>query len=229
MSGPRQSPERPEEASGTDTGVAVLLAVAAIAAALIGGRAAILGDSGSDAWQEAVREDVRAGARIAGDVRRLYEEDVPVALRVAEAQLLGDALAQAAAAERGTVADILSAEGGANERVADSLSRGSAIAGGDPSRALELDGALVLERLAELRAERSPELAALDPDATEERGSDRSRESSLLVATTVPVGLAFMFGALAAAFPAARRRLVIAGYAAVALGVVVAIVVEVSL
>lgn len=229
MSGPPRSPERSGQASITDTGVAVLLAVAAIAAALIGGRAAILGDSGSDAWQEAVREDVRVGARIAGDVRRLYEEDVPVAHRVAEAQLLGVALMRAAAAERGTVAGILSAEGGANERVADSLSRGSAIAGGDPSQALELDGALVLERLAELRAERSPELAALDPDATEKRGSDRSRESSLLVATTIPVGLAFMLGALAAAFSKTRRRLVIAGYSAIALGVIAAIVVEVSL
>lgn len=45
----------------TPTIVAVLLATAAVVAAVIGARAALLGDEGTDTWHTAVREDARRG------------------------------------------------------------------------------------------------------------------------------------------------------------------------
>jgi hypothetical protein len=215
------------EDRGTDTAVALLLALAAIAAAAIGARAALLGDSGSDTWHRAVREDVRQGARIVGDVRLLYEEDAAVAHRVAEAQLVGEETRRAARGERGTVGSILEAEAEAQLGVANTLAGGSALADGDPLRTLRLRGRDLLERLVELRADTPPELAGLDPDATEEEGADQSRESSLLVASTIPVALAFLLGALAEALPGRRRGLVLAGFACVAAGIASAAVIEV--
>ena len=77
------------------------------------------------------------------------------------------------------------------------------------------DGYDVPAALADKRAE-NPDLVAIDPDSTEDLGIDRSRKATMLVAATIPAGLAFLFGALAQGFPARRRIFVYAGFASVA-------------
>lgn len=217
-----------EEAQKRSFAVAVLLAVAAAAAALIGGRAALLGDAGSDQLNHALREDVRQGARIVDDARRLYQQDVAVAHRIAEARLLADEISAAAREEEGLVRDMLEAEAEARAFVAELLA-GEATLGESPRAATRLEGADLLARFAEIRAERSTDLAALDPDATEEDAEEQLRASSLLTAATIVVALAFLLGALAEAFPRSRRILMLSGYACVTVGAIAAVVIEVSI
>lgn len=220
---------RVQTSQGRGSAVAVLLAVAAVSTALVGGRAALLGDSGSDRLNQVLREDVRQGARVVGDARRLYEEDASVAHRVAEAQLIAEQTDRAAARESGDAAATLEAESEANAGVAEVLSESSTLARGSPQRALRLEGADLLERFAEIRAERSAELAALDPDATQTAAEDETRASSLMTAAIIPIGVAFLLGALAETFVPSRSRLLAGGYACVAIGILAAIAVEVSL
>lgn len=208
--------------------MALLLAIAAIAAALIGGRAALLGDSGSDALNDAVREDVRQGARVVGDVRRLYEEDAVIVHRTAAAALLADRLERAAAGEEGNARLVLEAEAAAQAELADLLSGTSRIARGDVESAISADGADLLERLAAIRAQRPADLAALDPDATQQAAEDEAEASALMLAATIPIAVAFLLGALGEALPRARRGLLTAGYCFVGAGIVAAIVVEVT-
>jgi hypothetical protein len=218
-----------ESGNGAEAGtaVAVLLACAAIAAALVGGRAALLGDAGADALNDAVREDVRQGARVVGDVRRLYEEDAVVVHRVAEAALLSRELELAAQDESGAPRLVLDAEAAAQEGLAELLVGTSRIARGRVGAAVDVTGADLLERLAAIRAQRSEELEALDPDATQSRAEEDARASALMLATTVPIALAFLLGALAEALPGPRRRLLVGGYALVISGVIAALLVEV--
>lgn len=213
----------------TDMGVAMLLAAAAVVAALIGGRAALLGDSGSDAYSEAVRADVRQGARIVGDARRLYEEDASVAHRIAEAQLLGEALGREARSEEGLPSSILQAEAEASATVADVLAGPSKLADGSARAATELTGEDILDRFAEIRAERSAELAAVDPDGIAEEAGEESDAATAMAAAAIPLGIAFLFGALAEAFANRRRLFVIAGWSALAIGVAIAIIVELGI
>jgi hypothetical protein len=84
----------------------------------------------------------------------------------------------------------------------------------------------VVQRLADERAE-FPAIVELDPDATEEEGASLNRKASFLVMSSIPVALAFLFGALVHGFPRARRVLVGLGFGFVAIGVVMAIAVEV--
>ena len=213
-------------AGDTDTTVAILLAVAAVLAALIGARAAIVGDSGSDTWHSAVREDVKRGAGMVEDVRFVYDEEAPAALQVVETQARGRELRRAARGG-GQFRDLLIAEAATQERLAKTAKRASSIAS-NPKYAGAQGGYDVLERLADRRT-RNPDLVKLDPDATERRGSDRTKEATLLVAATILVAVAFLLGALAEGFARWRRRLVPAGFVFAGLGAVMAVVVEVSL
>ena len=223
---------RPHEDTGererSSNSIALLLALAAVVAALIGGRAALLGDSGSDQLNLALREDVRQGARIVGDVRRLYEEDASIAHRIAEAELLSGAMSRAANGESGDNAAILEAEAAAQGTLADVLASASNLAKDSPQRAIALDGGDLLQRLTEIRAERSPELAGLDPDATQSDAESRAEASALLSAAVVPVAVAFLLGAVAEVAPRRRRLLIGAGYACVSVGVIAAILIEVA-
>ena len=213
-------------AAETDTSVAILLAVAAVLAAVIGARAAIVGDSGSDTWHSAVREDVKRGAGMVEDVRFVYDEEAPAALGAVEARTRGQELRRAAR-NGGQVRDLLAAEAATQARLARTATRASSIAS-NPKYAGDSGGYDVLERLADRRA-RNPDLVALDPDATEAHGSDRTKESSLLVAATILVAIAFLLGALAEGFARWRTRLVPAGFVFAGLGLLMALIVEVSL
>jgi hypothetical protein len=204
----------------------VLLAVAAVIAALIGARAALLGDSGSDTWHKSIREDVKRDAGIVEDVRFVYEEEAAAALQLRTAQIRAEEARRAAKGESDPTRGVLESEAGGQEALANTERQGSDTA--DDPKYAKGEGWDVAKRLADRRA-RLPDLVAIDPDATEERGSDRSRESSMLVATTILVAVAFLCGALAHGFPHWRRRLVPAGFAFAGVGLIAAVTIEVTM
>jgi hypothetical protein len=220
---PTAPAERPRE---TPTVVAVLLASAAVVAAVIGARAALLGDEGSDTWHSAVREDVKRGAALVEDVRFVYSEEAQLGFQVAEGRVRAEE-ARRAAADAGELGRaLLETHAGAQTGIADTVAPSSSLAK-DPEYELEDGGYDVLRRLVERRSE-TPELTALDPDETEQRGTDLNAESALLVASALPAALAFMCGALAHGFPSRRRWLVPAGFALTAISLVLAIVLELA-
>jgi hypothetical protein len=206
----------------TGTAVAILLAVAAVLAAAIAGWASITGDKGSDTWHHSVRQHVKQAAGIVETSRFLYGEE---AIQAVDARTMAEELRVEARDASGPVRDALLVEAYAQEQLAATISRGQPLAsqpeyqgpGGVPD---------VVQRLADERAT-TPDLVVLDPDATEEEGKELNRQASFLVMAAVPVALAFLFGALVHGFPRARRILVAAGFAFVAVGLVMAIAVAV--
>jgi hypothetical protein len=120
---------------------------------------------------------------------------------------------------------MLEAHAGAFEGVVRTIEQASKLAK-DPDYQLDSGGYDVLQRLVDVRNEH-PDLVEIDADATEEEASDKSYESALLVATTLPAGLAFLCGALAHGFPSRRRWLVPVGFVLTGVSLVLAIVVEV--
>lgn len=213
-----------------DFRVVILLSIAAIIGALIGGRAALLNDQGGDQLTDAVNADVRRGARIVGDVQRLYQEDASVALRVAEMQLLSEELAVVAGEQSDDEAEaILSGDAEANAFAAETLANSSSLLEGDTLAALGLEGGGLLDRLAEIREERSAELRALNPDALQAEAEDQLEASSRLMLLLVVVALAFLFGALAEVRSGSRRLLLIGGYACLGLAGIAGLIIEASI
>jgi hypothetical protein len=209
----------------TGTAVAILLAMAAVLAAAIAGWASITGDKGSDTWHHSVRQHVKQAAGIVETSRFLYGEEAANAIQAVDARTMAEELRVEARDASGPVRDALLVEAYAQEQLAATISRGQPLAsqpeyqgpGGVPD---------VVQRLADERAT-TPDLVVLDPDATEEEGKELNRQASFLVMAAVPVALAFLFGALVHGFPRARRILVAAGFAFVAVGLVMAIAVAV--
>lgn len=226
--GPRAPKARTGHAANgeTPTIVAVLLACAAVVAAIIGARAALIGDDGSDTWHTSVREDVKAGAGLVEDVRYVYTEEAQLAFQVAEGEVRAEEARREAEGESGLVREILEAHAGAQQGVVDTVKSSSSLAK-NKKYALPEGGYDVPQRIADTRA-KNPDLVEIDADATEQEGSDKSFESALLVASTLPAGLAFLCGALAHGFPSRRRWLVPLGFALTGLSLVLAIVIEVT-
>jgi hypothetical protein len=210
----------------TPTIVAVLLACAAVVAAIIGARAAMVGDDGSDTWHSAVREDVKRGAGLVEDVRFVYTEEAALAFQVAEGEVRAEEATREAQGSSGLAKELLEIHAGAQQGVVDTVKSSSKLAK-DPKYRLEGGGYDVPLRLVDTRAE-NPDLVEIDPDATEAEGADLSYESALMVASTLPAGLAFLCGALAHGFPSRRRWLVPLGFALTGLSLLLAIVVEVT-
>ena len=226
--GPRAPKTRTGPAANgeTPTIVAVLLACAAVVAAIIGARAAIIGDDGSDTWHTSVREDVKAGAGLVEDVRYVYTEEAQLAFQVTEGEGRAEEARREAQGTSGLEQELLQAHAGAQQGVVDTVKSSSSLAK-NPKYKLPEGGYDVPQRLVDTRA-KNPDLVEIDADATEQEGSDRSYESALLVATTLPAGLAFLCGALAHGFPSRRRWLVPLGFALTAVSLVLAIIVEVT-
>jgi hypothetical protein len=194
--------------------------------AVVGTRAALLADTGQELSHESLRQDVKRSAAIIEDVRAVYQDELFVALLVAQARIHGQELRAAALHEPAELRTLLRAqgltEGLATTSVSDDVeltSRREYEAGFGEYK--------VLPRLADLRAV-YPHLVALDPGRTQARGTRKEKTASLLVGTTVLLAFAFLFGALAHALPRARMQLMAAGYGAVGAGLVAALVVEIA-
>jgi hypothetical protein len=208
----------------TSTVVAVLLASAAVVAAVIGFRAALLGDSGSDTFHTAVREDVKRGAGIVEDSRFVYSEQAPAALEISSERIQAEETEAEAKQSDPEIRGFVQNEAGMHEGIVGVKLEASAIA--SDSKYEQGDSYDVPAALADKRAE-NPDLVAIYPDSTEDLGIDRSRKATMLVAATIPAGLAFLFGALAQGFPARRRLFVYAGFASVGVAVIAALLIEV--
>jgi hypothetical protein len=220
----RPAPPPPHKEPEAGTAVAILLAAAAVLAAVIAGRASIVADRGSDTWHSALRQHVKQAAGIVETARFVYGEEAANALAVVDAQTYAEELREEARRYGGPVREAILVEAYAQDQLAQTIAQNQPLAsdrylgpGGVPD---------VVQRLADERAS-TPDLVALDPDATEEEGAELNRKASFLVVASVPVALAFLFGALVHGFPRARRELVVAGFAFVAIGVVTAVAVEV--
>src|SRR4051812_3120549 len=110
-----------EAQGGVATSVAVLLAVAAVIAALIGMRASSLSSAGTDKWHQALRGDIKREAGLVEDVRFVYQEQVPVTLRAAQAKLSAEEIAKAARGTSGDVRALLIVEQTTQKKVSTSL------------------------------------------------------------------------------------------------------------
>jgi hypothetical protein len=221
---PDQPSARREEPE-TGTAVAILLAAAAVIAAVIAGRASIVADRGSDTWHSALRQHVKQAAAIVETSRFLYGEEAATALDVVDARTYAEELREEARRFNGPVREAILVEAFAQDQLALTLAQDQPLAS-DPRYQGPGGVPDVVQRLADERAE-FPAIVELDPDATEEEGASLNRKASFLVMSSIPVALAFLFGALVHGFPRARRVLVGLGFGFVAIGVVMAIAVEV--
>lgn len=214
---------RSRRPGNVDLSVALLLTVAAAVTAVVGARAALVGDEGSDTSQRIIREDVEQGAAIVENARLLYGAEGPAALDAMEARLRSEELRRVARQEGEPQETVLEAEALARAGTARLLVDTSPLLQ-DPSYAAGARGFDMVARLAAIGAE-NPAPLLLDPDATEARAAELSRKSSLLSATAILAAAAFLLAALAQGFPTRRRVLVGSGYltAATALGVAVAV------
>ncbi|HEX2025399.1 MAG TPA: hypothetical protein VHH92_03285 [Actinomycetota bacterium] len=218
-----QVTERREEPAATG----ILLAVAAAIAAGIGGWSSVVADRGSDTWHAAVRQDVKEVAGAVEDVRFVFEEEAITALHVLEARVLAEEYRDAARRATGSVREALLVEAAAQEQAAGVMAEGSELAGDPRYERPDAGGYDLALRLADQRR-RFPDLIALDPDATQAEGSRLSAKATLLLLWTIPVAVAFLCGALVYGIPRWGRALVGVGFGFVAVGVIGAIVVGVT-
>jgi hypothetical protein len=206
--------------------VTLLLVGAAVFGAIIGIRAALVDNNGGDNLDRSVRQDVKRGAAVVESIRFVYAEEAPAAVQVAEARIRARDLRAAAKGKPVQVADYLRSEAAAQDQLVKTLEPTHPITSNPKYR--KPDGSYdVPLRLADERAER-PDLVHIDPDATQQLGLDNAQTATLLRGTTIPLAVAFMFGALTEGFPARRRPFLIAGYAFLVLGVLLAIIVELA-
>jgi hypothetical protein len=219
----------PPEKESDETGVpwvTLLLVGAAVLGAIIGIRAALVDNNGGDNLDRSVRQDVKRGAAVVESIRFVYAEEAAAAVQVAEARIRARDLRRAAQGKPGPVADYLRSEAAAQDQLVKSLEPTHPITSNPKYR--KPDGSYdVPLRLADERAER-PDLLHVDPDATEQVGLDSAQSATLLRAATIPLAVAFMFGALTEGFPSRRRPFLVVGYAFLAFGALFAIVVELA-
>jgi hypothetical protein len=217
------SPEPAEERG--HGGVAILLTIAAVVAALIGFRAAIVSSSASDSWQSALRTEVKRSAGAMEDVRYLYQAELPIAVRIAEARVIQAEMLAAAQGESGVTKQALLMEASVQAQIVSALSSSSDLAT-RTEYALASGGLDLGKRLADLRA-RSPELLALDPDGLEAAGDRLANKAELLMLALIPTSAAAFLGVLAQPFKRRRSLFLRLGAVALAGGAIMAVAVEV--
>ncbi len=205
-------------------GPAILLTAAAVAVAVVGGRASLRSSDATYLWQQAVRQEVKRASAYVEDIRFVYSSETPVALKVTEARLRQEELAKAIPTAPPTVGPLLAVEQRAQSEVAKALSPNVDLLT-DP-RYRTPDGFDVARRLADARA-KNPDLVAIDPDVPESQGDDASDHAIRLVAVTPLIAGAFLCGSLAQGVARRRRRWLLAGTAFLVVGVAAAIAVEV--
>jgi hypothetical protein len=206
-------------------GVAVLLATAAVVAAIIGARASMVSSAASESWQSALRTEVKRSAGAMEDVRYLYQTEMPVAIRILQARLVQGELQVAAAATTGPAREALLLEADVQAGIIDGLTSSSNLAG-KAAYALPSGGFDLGKRLADLRAQ-NPALVTLDPDGLEVAGDNLAHKADLLTLALLPTSIGAFLGVLAQPFKRRRGLLLAAGSAALAMGVIVALGVEV--
>jgi hypothetical protein len=212
----------PEPASNSRA-VAILLAVAAIVAAIITGRAALVASDATSAWNSSVGVEQRRGALFMEQFRYTYSVEGDQAFMLAIAEEKAAALRDAAAAPSRApeVAAALVAEAQVQQQLRDLVGPASEIVS-DARYVLPDGGYDLQQRLADSRAENPDDLAA-DPLVEMAAGDAAADEANRLMLATLGVAMAFLCGALAQAFASRRRLLLTIGWIALGMGLAAAI------
>jgi hypothetical protein len=202
--------------------IAILLTVAAVVAAVIGARAAMISSEAGDQWQSSLRTTEKRDAGIMNNVQTLYQNELPLALQILEARLLADELTVAAAGLSGDVQRAVKVEAATESLVAAGLPL-TDLAGTPytlPSGGFDLG-----KRMADLQAKSG--LSDLDPDSLEASGDQLAHRAVLLTYALLPTSFGALLGVLAQPLRRYRRHLLSGGTAFVVAGMVVALGVEV--
>jgi len=215
---------RDEGDGGSHRGVAMLLGAAAIAAALVGALAASHSSDASDAWNSAVRLELKRATAAVEDIRYIYQSELPQAITVMSARSQAAAFTAAAAADPANAPALTIAAGGQTN--AAGAMEASVTLVSDPKYALPSGGVDLARRLASARNEK-PDLVALDPGAAQAQGDELAAKSRWLLLALVPLGICALVGTLAQAFRRTRTPLLALGTVLLGAGVIVAIAAEV--
>ena len=215
--------EQPDKGSRA---VALLLAIAAIVGAIVTAQASLVGSDATSAWQQSVANEQRRGALLLEGVRYTYGAEGDMALMVATAVVRAQELRALAEGQPPEIAAELIAEAQVHEQVVEMITPASGIAS-DPRYALPSGGYDIQLRLADSRNE-TPADVAIDPIADVVVGDADADKANRLIATTLGIGVAFLFGALAQAFAQQRRLLLLIGWGFLAASGVAAFVVQVT-
>jgi hypothetical protein len=205
------------------TGVAILLTVAAIVAALIGVGAALTSSAASESWQSALRTEVKRSAGAMDDVRYMYQAELPIAIRIVEARIVESELLAASQGASGATKQALLMEASVQAQIVSALAPSSVMAT-TAEYTLASGGLDLGKRLAALRAQ-SPSLLALDPDGLEATGDRLANKAELLMTALLPTSAAAFLGVLAQPFKRRRLLLLRLGSVALAGGAVMALAV----
>jgi hypothetical protein len=224
--GPQAPVERlpGQEEATSGPGVALLLAVAAVVTAVIGGRAAFMSADASSNWQASIRAQVKQAAAYVEDIRYLYTVETPQAVLTAEAQARAQELTKAVQSTTGLNQSLLTVEQSIEQNLVKTLAPNFPLTA-DPKYATPGGGYDVGRRLADIRNE-NPDLVTLDPAHTAAVGDHFAVRSIRLVGCTVLVAGAFLFGSLAQGFRRRRSLFLGVGTTLLVAGVVAAVVVE---
>lgn len=215
-----------EEERAGGRGLAILLALAALFAAILGARASLLSGNASGYWQQAVRQEIKAAAAAVEDIRFVYADEAPQAFQAIEASIRAEEYRAAADQHAGLSRSVLLAAASAQDQLRQVLVGTSDVAR-DP-RYLRPDGTYDLGlRLKDVRS-KSPDLVAIHPDDPQAAGDRLGRQAVNETAASIPVALTFLFGALAQGFGSRRRVLLSLGTVALLAGVAAAVVVELT-
>lgn len=218
---------RPGHQRGNGT-VAVLLAIAAVVAALVGARASVVSSNASDVWQSALRAEVKRSAGATNDASLLYLTEFPPAVRVLSARMLADALRAAEAGQSKAVVEALELEAALQLQLVGLLSATTPLSA-ESAYVLPSGGFDLGKRLAAIRSEGSvgSDLLALDPDSLVATGDQLADKATLLTYALILISLCALLGILAQPVRRYRRMLLAAGVVALVCGVAMALAVEV--
>lgn len=221
------TPPSPTAADGEGSshrGVAILLGLTAATAALVGALATGAGNDAGDAWQSALRTEVKRSAAADIALGQVYQGEVPTAVEAVGLRITEGRLREAASAATGATATVLTEEADTLAGVRQAMGTSNELMNG----AYDLPGGGVDlgKRLAAVRAE-DPDMVALDPQAQLDEGDALGIKSFLLTLALLPLGFAALFGALAEPFDQHRRALLAVGTVALATGALIALAVGV--
>jgi hypothetical protein len=205
-------------------GVATLLTVAAIVAAIIGFRAAVISSSASNDWQSALRTEVKRSAAAMEDVRQLYVTELPMAVRILEARTAQAELLAAAQQQSGAARTALVMEASVQSQIITALSPSSDLAT-NANLSGGSGGFDLAKALAALRSQ-SPDLVALNPDRLQASGDELAHKAQLMTLALIPTSFAALLGVLAQPLMRRRTLLLRLGTVVLAGGAVMALAVE---
>ncbi len=212
------SAEQAPSSEGSDRGVALLIAVTAIVAALITLVAVGSSSDASGSWQSALRQEVARGAAAVEDIRYVYSVEAPGAFEVAVGEVQAQEYRAAAASAAPEVRSRLEARAQVLEMATGVIKPSIEMA--TAAYALPSGGYDPLKRLSEELAD--PARVNRDPDGAMAAGDSAAERANRLMGSIVVVGFALLFGALAQAFRGARRVFLACGWLVLGAGLVVA-------